>query len=238
MLRVLLSLLVAGASLVACTTTTAPPTNCWIGLRGQYLLDAREGHDRSEVALTDAVRIISARLNAMGLAAFDVRTLPDFRIDVDLPPLANTDEIREVIVATGIIEFVPVPAEESVSEGDPRPDESDPLFGQEAIATAQRVTSVDGFDALEVALKPEAAPLLSNWTRNNVGNQLAIVVDGIVVSAPFIRGPLDGTFQLSGSRRFSLDKLATFLRLPPITGTLHPVGFEPVARPAHCGTGQ
>jgi len=144
MLRVLLSLLVAGASLVACTTTTAPPTNCWIGLRGQYLLDAREGHDRSEVALTDAVRIISARLNAMGLAAFDVRTLPDFRIDVDLPPLANTDEIREVIVATGIIEFVPVPAEESVSEGDPRPDESDPLFGQEAIATAQRVTSVDG----------------------------------------------------------------------------------------------
>ncbi|MFC7616118.1 hypothetical protein ACFQV2_24255 [Actinokineospora soli] len=50
-----------------------------------------------------------------------------------------------------------------------------------------------------VTLTAQDAMEFGDWTTNHIGQQLAIVVDGDVVSAPTIEGPiLGGSVQISG----------------------------------------
>ena len=50
----------------------------------------------------------------------------------------------------------------------------------------------NGAPAVDLRLKPEAAARFAEHTAANIGGFLAIAVNGVVVSAPMINGPIEG----------------------------------------------
>ena len=79
--------------------------------------------------------------------------------------------------------------------------------GAEVLATAADVDPAgwavsddgNGQRAVDLRLKPEAAQRFAEHTAANVGGFLAFAVDGVVVSAPTINGPIeDGAVSISG----------------------------------------
>ncbi|RME70549.1 MAG: protein translocase subunit SecD, partial [Planctomycetota bacterium] len=73
----------------------------------------------------------------------------------------------------------------------------------------------DQFGAPAVAfyMKPEGAAKLAETTERNVGRAMAIVLDGVVVSAPKIRSTISDRGQITGSfTKQEVDTLVTVLR--------------------------
>ena len=58
-----------------------------------------------------------------------------------------------------------------------------------------------GFPALRIRLQPDDAEVFRVFTRSAIGRQLAVLVEGRVVTAPVVQEPLVGTFVLQS--RFS-----------------------------------
>lgn len=67
----------------------------------------------------------------------------------------------------------------------------DPEFNERDVATARAFHGEAG-SFVEVTFRPDAARRLARVTGENIGQQLAIVVDGKLISAPVIRDPIDG----------------------------------------------
>jgi preprotein translocase subunit SecD len=79
-------------------------------------------------------------------------------------------------------------------------------------ASVTRVTT--GEYAISFVLKSDATKILGDYTTNNTGKYLAIVLDKKIISAPVIKGPItDGQGQISGSfTQESAQTLAVQLR--------------------------
>lgn len=68
--------------------------------------------------------------------------------------------------------------------------------------------------AVQVALTPESAQALGEFTSRNVGKQVTVRADGKVIQTPYIMGPLHGgNFLVTGTFTFeAAQSLATILR--------------------------
>jgi protein-export membrane protein SecD len=71
------------------------------------------------------------------------------------------------------------------------------LIGNEDIVKADAVVRYGGH-LVEFTLSPEAAYRFGEWTATHVGDTLAIVLDGVVKSAPTIQGKIADKGQISG----------------------------------------
>jgi preprotein translocase subunit SecD len=82
------------------------------------------------------------------------------------------------------------------------------------IATAQASQNTQGAGwVIDVTFKPEGAGIWGDYTSKNVGKNVAFVLDGEVVSAPTINGPIFGTTQITGQfNQASAQSLAGVLR--------------------------
>jgi preprotein translocase subunit SecD len=67
-----------------------------------------------------------------------------------------------------------------------------PLFSGEQLETAAIGTDQTGNRVVTFVLKPEGATTFENFTRQNVGQYFAIVLDERVISAPSINEPIPG----------------------------------------------
>ena len=75
---------------------------------------------------------------------------------------------------------------------------------------------------IDVTFKSEGAAIWGDYTSKNVGKNVAFVLDGEVVSAPTIQGPIFGTTQITGQfSQAEAQNLAGVLRY----GSL-PLSFE------------
>src|SRR6185369_14200481 len=75
---------------------------------------------------------------------------------------------------------------------------------------------------IDVTFKSDGAAIWGDYTSNNVGKNVAFVLDGEVVSAPTIQGPIFGTTQITGQfSQAQAQNLAGILRY----GSL-PLSFE------------
>ena len=90
--------------------------------------------------------------------------------------------------------------------------EKTPIITRIDIQSARAMQSMQG-RGYNVALKlnPKAAEKFREWTKANSGNCLAIVLDGVVISAPVIRGEIpdgfviiDGNFTKEEAENLSL----------------------------------
>lgn len=170
--------------------------------------------------------IIQNRLSHVGIPAAVSLHQPD-QFSVTSPAWFDPDEIHELVGHTGTLLFIPVPTEfaTSIAEGQPVPEGMPvtPIFAGDQIASARSGTTQTGLPTIDLSLKSQGAAAFDAYAANHLGDRFAIVLDGIVQSAPTINAAqFNGQAQISGSfTQAQVDLLVAVLRfgaLPlPIT---------------------
>ena len=192
--------------------------------------------------LTDrALEIIRNRIDALGVSEPIIQKEGANRIIVDIPGVKEPEKAIDIIGKTALLEFKLVnddpKALQSALEGNPpegyevlyttEKDErgiarkgSPILVKKEPELTGKYIkdayVSYDpgGLPSVSIVFNSEGAKIFENVTTNNVGRQLAIVLDGVVKSAPMIRERIpEGKGQISG--KFNMEEakeLAIVLR--------------------------
>lgn len=169
----------------------------------QALLEADLPAD-TEIPATSmetARTIIESRANGLlGVGEASVQIAGDRRIVVELPGATDPEAALNVLGETGQLEFVDMgkitPQEAVALEGltmvtdYPQAPENADQTVYHTVMTGERLAEVgvtkDKLNNYEVAFKldSEGAEIFSEYTRNNIGNYLAIVLDKTVVSVP------------------------------------------------------
>ncbi|MFA5139477.1 MAG: protein translocase subunit SecD [Elusimicrobiota bacterium] len=95
-----------------------------------------------------------------------------------------------------------------------------PVTGAQ-LDNARVQTGNSGMPIVEFKFKPEGAKVFGDLTTANVGKHLAIVLDGVVYSAPVIKGPIrggtgiiEGTFRMEEARNLAIVLRAGALPAP------------------------
>jgi protein-export membrane protein SecD len=182
-----------------------------------------------------ARQIIDRRVNALGVTEPLVQTEGDRRILVELPGIENPEDAIALIQETALLEFIdsgstPLPEGMCVrtthDEGpsrcefapgqpvtdsvlQPAPTFDTVLTGADLRQAGAESTQFGEF-LVSFSLQPEAADLFENYTRDNQGQFLTIVLDKEVISSPRISatirdsGTITGDFDLEEAQRLAL----------------------------------
>ncbi len=179
--------------------------------------DLPQGQAPPPGAMEEVRRIVSDRIDSLGALEPVVQLQGERRLIVELPgyedPQAAVDLIRE----TALLEFVevpgPIPAgtpvrttyaeerrSEASSEGvtlDAGEAEAGPVYKTvmtgEVLQTADvQIDTTTGQPLVSFTLTPEGAQQFGDYTSAHVGDFLAIVLDGVVISAPRIQDAITG----------------------------------------------
>ncbi len=188
-------------------------------------------------AMNRALEIMRNRVDQMGVAEPLIARQGDRWIIVQLPGISNPRRALELIGKTALLEFRLVNEEEIPSVGEEAPegyeilkDRKDSIFlvKKEAELTGAalktaKVRAGSGFKRPHIAftLKSEAAKKFERITEANIDRRLAIVLDGVVQSAPVIRsripggeGIIEGNFSMETARDLAIILRAGALPAP------------------------
>lgn len=184
-------------------------------LRGEYRLAPDEiGPDTPE-AREETRTIIERRLDDADVGEATAR-LDDERILVRLPPEADSERVRGLIGATGRFQILALPSETTAAEGEPVPPGLDVLLSEDRIESVESRAGQMGDRELVFVLDAEGTRLFADHTRANVGERMALAVDGVIISVPVIQLPIeDGSVAISGDLR-QVDDLVIVLRHGPL----------------------
>jgi protein-export membrane protein SecD len=177
-----------------------------------------EGQTLAAGALDTAKTIVDNRVNALGVSEAIVQKQGDNRIIAELPGVNNPDQAVETIRSTGQLEFVdpqgtqlqqgmvinttnrPTAVQEVQSAVDagtrepaliPYPDQVfETVMTGDVLQTA--TARADQFGQYEIAfmLTSAGSEQFYNFTSTHIGQQMAIVLDGQVLSAPVINAAI------------------------------------------------
>jgi preprotein translocase subunit SecD len=204
----------------------------------QVLLEAQspDGQPIDDEVMRTTVSIVENRVNGMGVEEAVVQRAGDRYIIVEIPDIYDTEAAERTVKETAFLEFVDfseIPVEEAFSlvgmtirtydpvagnGGDEPADPTLPAF--RTVMTGQAIRNVGvmpgQLGGYEVAfeLTPEGSRAFGEYTRQNVGRALAIVLDKEVISAPRINQPIeDGSASITGNFDYdSANQLAVQLR--------------------------
>ncbi len=209
----------------------------------QVLLEADlgEGQTLDTGAMDAAKVIVENRVNGLGVSEAIVQRQGDSRLIVELPGIENPDQAVETLRSTGQLEFVD-PAEVIFTQGmvvntSNRPTvardlqaqidagEADPalipypdrvfttVMTGDILRNALATTDQYGLYQIGFELTGSGSDQFYEYTRNNIGRQLAIVLDGYVLSAPEIQAGIQGSGVISGQfTRDEAESLAVQMR--------------------------
>ncbi|HEU4920102.1 MAG TPA: protein translocase subunit SecD [Candidatus Limnocylindrales bacterium] len=137
--------------------------------------------------------IVERRVNASGVSEPIITTQGADRVVVELPGVSDPNAVRALVGQTGRLDFVPLGTVQK-NEGELIDlDQFPPLFSGEELETA--AIGADGQTGARVVtfvLKENGARLFEEYTRANIGNYFAIVLDSRVISAPRIENAIPG----------------------------------------------
>ncbi|HUK07788.1 MAG TPA: protein translocase subunit SecD [Stellaceae bacterium] len=189
---------------------------------------------RSAEALQQTIAIVRRRIDATGVREPSVQTQGSNRIIVQLPGIGTPERIKQIIGKTARLTFQLVDAAApATSDTIPPGDELLPLEeggrpGGSVVEYAVKRRVIMSGDMLvdAQATFQENQPVVSfkldsmgtqrfaEATRDNVGRQFAIVLDGKIISAPVIREPIPGGSGVisGGFTVLSANDLALLLR--------------------------
>lgn len=180
----------------------------------------------ADSALSQAVEVLRKRVDRFGVAEPLIQPEGEDRILVQLPGLSADDQetAKQTISRAAFLEFrmVHPQSDELIKEGltepgyellrhrekmrDGRERLTEVLVRKKgemdgsSIRRAMVVRNNLGEPEIDFTLSNEGAEKFAKITRENVGRQLAIVLDGNLYSAPVIRQPIEtGRGQISGS---------------------------------------
>ena len=200
------------------------------GLQVLLEADLPEDADITTDDMMTARNIIAERINALGVSEPVVQLEGgNRRIIVELPGIENPEEAISLIQDTALLEFVDTgsqplpegfcirtthdegPSRCELTEGrtitdiqqSPAPTYETVLTG-EALESASVVT--DNFNQPLVAfrMRPDGAEIFGEYTSNNIGQFLTIVLDKQVISSPQIQGAISNEGTISG--QFSVEE--------------------------------
>lgn len=161
--------------------------------------------DQSMEALRD---VIERRVNLFGVSEPSVQVEKsgifavneEERLIVELPGITNVDEAVELIGQTPLLEFKLVKTTDTQIEyGDTLPIDyyvETGLTGR-FVERAQLEfgtggTHISNEPVILLSFNKEGEDIFAEMTKNNIGNQLAIFLDGVVISSPVIREEITG----------------------------------------------
>src|SRR5438132_1198136 len=215
------------------------------GFRVEYQALPKDGREPGPGDLSTIRDIIERRVNSTGVSEPLVQTQGADRVVVELPGVTNKEDIEKLVGQTGRLDFVPLPASEygtstnpgskRATEGQPLPTPEKPLFSGDQIQSSNPATDSAGQRAVGFALKATGAKLFSDYTSSHVNEFFAIVLDGVVVSAPRIESPItsgSGIITGGGIGGFSakdMNNLVTILRYGSLPCTVQEVSNDQVS---------
>ncbi len=146
------------------------------------LLEAVETGDEDfdSDAVERAVTVIRMRVDDLGVAEPIIAMQGDNRIRVELPDIDDVEQARSIIGRTAMLKFV-------------GPDNKEIVTGANLIdAKAERNPEVSFAPYVAIEFDNEGAGLFHEATKEFLGEQIAIVLDEEVVSAPFVNEVIPG----------------------------------------------
>ena len=219
------------------------------GLKVEYRVDPN-GQNQPTLADVEVVKqIIERRVNSTGVSEPVVVTSGTNRIVVEVPGISDTAAIRKLVGQTGQLEFVPIPQSMTtptdgqpldVTSSDPCPTSGDPtvpcvLFGGEELASANVGSDDQGRRTVNFVLKENGKNLFGAWTTNHRGQNFAIVLDNVVISAPVINDAIPGgNVQISaggfgGFTKPEADELTNVLRFGSLPFPVEELASDTIA---------
>ncbi len=198
-----------------------------LDLRGgtQVLLESDLGESVAlpDGAMETAKMIVENRVNGLGVAEAIVQNQGDNRIIVELPGVRNPDEAVETLRSTGQLEFV-TPAGATLLQGMLINTSNHPDAVQKAVAgglvdpsavpypnqifetamtgdvLSSALAAPDQFNNWQInfGLTSEGSTIFFNYTSSHIGQPMAIVLDGYVLSAPTINAAISDSGVISG----------------------------------------
>ncbi len=214
---------------VAGSPTTEPSTAPMAAGSGasatsEYVVRPATSTAPSKAVTDQAMAVLSARLHALGIGNFTVAA--GDVVTVTVPASADQAAIRAVLTTTGQVSFVPLPpatyGSVNGSGTQPIPNPGDaldpaltPVLGSSQIAGAQATTDASGNPGVEFRLTPAGTSAFAAWTSSHAGEFFAVVLDGRVLAAPYVKTPItDG----QGTLILSQDGLS--IRVPAVVAIL------------------
>ena len=183
---------------------------------------------REQSALQQSVEIVRRRIDAIGVAEPTVQALGSRRILVQLPGVQDPAQIRTLLGSTAKLTFHRVESSHArgsgvVPAGSMRVPASNeaidyglqrrPLLqGERLVHASAGIDSQDGGRIVSFRFDDAGKRMFAQITRENVGRQLAIVLDDKVISAPVIQEPIiGGSGQIQGN--FTADETSSLAAL-------------------------
>jgi preprotein translocase subunit SecD len=208
-------LLLAAALLALVTATTLAAEG---GV--QIILGVKGNSQPSAGDLRTAAVILAGRLKALDVQPYRVQILDGQRVQLQLPPLQDQEQIIGAVTNPGLLEFVNFSDLEGAASDyvgkviatTERPDaEGKPLVNPktqtpfETVLTGAAMKSATahletyGQWTVHFELKPDGAKVFGDYTARHIGKPLAIVIDGVVISAPVVQSRLSEGGVIAGN---------------------------------------
>jgi protein-export membrane protein SecD len=179
-------------------------------------------------ALQALQTVIERRVNAFGVGEPVVQTQQggalgtgDYRLIVELPGVTDVDQAVKMIGETPVLEFKLIKpgfeASTTLATGEVNPNAftdtglTGKYLSRASLVFANGTAQLAGTPTVQVDFNAEGAKLFADITKANVGKQVAIFLDGALVSAPVVQEAItDGTAIISGN--FSADEAKELVR--------------------------
>lgn len=128
-------------------------------------------------AMNRLIEVLNRRINGIGVAESTIQKAGDNRVIIELPGLQNTEDAIKLIGKTALMEFKLMNDDGSLGET---------LLTGSALKKADVSYDNLGRPQISFEMNPEGAKEFAKITRENIGRQLAITLDGVVQTAPKI----------------------------------------------------
>lgn len=200
------------------------------GNRLTVQLSAAEKTLTDDRTMQQSLEIVRRRIDEVGTREPTIVRTGEDRILIQVPGIGSAEELKELIGTTAKLTFNPVlgrgvDPDARAGIGNvilPSADEpgiyytldAAPVVTGEQLVTALPEFDQDGKPAVSFRFDAQGAQAFGAYTRDNVGQLFAIVLDGEVISAPQIRSAImGGTGIISGSMNIEEStRLAVLLR--------------------------
>lgn len=162
----------------------------------------------TEEAMTRALTIINNRVNSLGVSEATVQREGQNSILVQLPGVRDQKAALDALGSTGQLEFVevsslPATLQAGIKDGSKLPKGSyTPALTGEVVtrATASASQKLPGQFGVSMTFNQSGTTKWADITARNINKQVAIVLDGVVQSAPVVQNAItDGNSEITGS---------------------------------------
>ena len=128
-------------------------------------------------AMNRLIEVLNRRINGIGVAESSIQKAGDNRVIIELPGLQNTEDAINLIGKTALMEFKIMNEDGTLGET---------LLTGSALKKADVSYDNLGRPQISFEMTAEGAQEFAKITRENIGRQLAITLDGVVQTAPKI----------------------------------------------------